>query len=128
MQEAQAYLWHYIIMGVMLAAFGGVAHVSRAVFNLYPDRLSDRPLMDMMISEGYDFSDWLFGTEYDDAGYYRLDSVKNLRICVVSTLVGGWIMILLMPGGSGIMAYAINESVIWLWQLFLHRLGEVGII
>jgi hypothetical protein len=126
--EAQAYLWHYIVMGVLLALFGVVAHVSRAVFNLYPDRLSDKPTMDMLISDGYDLGDRLFGTEYDDAGYYRLDSLRNLRIAVSSTVIGGFVLILIMPNGSGLMAYAVNEWAGWLWDLFLYRLEEAGIL
>ena len=123
--ETQAYLWHYIIAGVLLALLGEISHVCRAVFNIFPDRLSDKPMMDMLISDGYNLNDMIFGTEYDDAGYYRLDSLKNLRNSVVATLLGGWATMLLVPGASGLAAEAIDESLAWLWRLFLYRLSDI---
>ena len=123
---AQAYLWHYLVAGVLLAILGTLGHVARAVFNVLPDRLSDKPLMDMLVSDGYDFNDWLFGTEYDDAGYYRLDSLKNLRQAVLATVLGGWAVALLAPGASGLMAQGINDMFGWLWDLFLFRLSELS--
>lgn len=123
--ETQAYLWHYIVAGVVFALLGAIGHVSRAVFNVFPDRLSDKAWMDLLISDGYDIDDYLFGTEYDDAGYYRLDSWKNLRHYVVAMLIGGWAAMLTMPGASGLAALAINSSLAWLWQLFLYRLSDI---
>ena len=125
--EAQAYLWHYVIAALLLAGLGGLGHVTRGVFNVFPDRLSDKPLMDMMISDGYDLNDWLFGTEYDDYGFYRLDSLKNLRIAVWSTVIIGLAVLLIVPHASSLMAYGINQSFVWLWDLFVYRLSEVGL-
>jgi len=122
---AQAYLWHYIVAGILLAILGALGHVCRAVFNVLPDRLSDKPWMDMLVSSGYNLGDRLFGTEYDDAGYYKLDSPRNLRNYVVGTVVGGWAAMLLVPGTSGVVAYAINRSCLWLWDLFLYRLANI---
>lgn len=124
----QAYLWHYMVAGLAFVLLGAIGHVCRAVFNVLPDRLSDRPVMDLLISDGYDLNDHLFGTEYDDAGYYRLDSWINLRNAMVFSVLGGWAVMLLAPGASGLVATAINEGAEWLWQLFLFRLGEVGIL
>jgi hypothetical protein len=123
--ETQAYLWHYLVAGLVFALLGVVGHVTRAVFNVFPDRLSDKPLMDMMISNGYNLGDYLFCTEYDDAGYYRLDSLRNLRNSVVATLLCGWGVMLFVPGASGLAASAINGSLAWLWQLFLERLNDI---
>lgn len=123
---AEAHLWHYLVAIVLFALFGVAAHVSRAIFNVYPDRLSDKPTLDMLISDGYDLSDRLLGTEYDDAGYYMLDSWKNLRNTVWMTVIGFLVLTLILPDGPGYMAYAINESVKWLWELFLYRLSEAG--
>jgi len=122
---AQAYLWHYIVAGILLAMLGAVGHVCRAVFNVLPDRLSDKPWMDMLISDGYSLGDRLFGTEYDDAGYYKLDSARNLRNYVVATMIGGWAAMLLVPKASGMAAYLINCSCNWLWDLFLYRLANI---
>lgn len=117
-------LWYYLLAGVVLALFGAVAHVSRAVFNLYPDRLSDKPWLDMAVSDGYDMSDRLFGTEYDDAGYYRLDSVRNLNISVLSVLALGWGSMLLSTDIALSFVYAINEAFAWVGDLFVRRLSE----
>jgi hypothetical protein len=123
--ETQAYLWHYLVAGLVFALLGVAGHVTRAVFNVFPDRLSDKPLMDMMISNGYNLGDYLFGTEYDDAGYYRLDSLRNLRNSVVATLLCGWGVMLFVPGASGLAASAINGSLVWLRQLFFERLNDI---
>jgi hypothetical protein len=125
---AQAYLWHYIVAGLALVLLGVIGHVGRAVFNVFPDRLSDKPWMDMLISSGYNADDYLFGTEYDDAGYYKLDSWINFRNYTLACLVTGWAVMLLVPHASGLIAYGINESAKWLWELFLYRLTEVGIL
>lgn len=123
--ETQAYLWHYIAAGMVFGLMGVAGHVCRAVFNVFPDRLSDNAWMDMLVSDGYNLGDYLFGTEYDDAGYYKLDSFRNLRFYVVSTVIGGWAAMLLVPGASGLVAKAINQALLWVWQLFLYRLGDV---
>jgi hypothetical protein len=117
-------LWYYLLAGVVFALFGAVAHISRAVFNLYPDRLSDKPWLDMAVSDGYDMSDRLFGTEYDDAGYYRLDSVRNLGISVLSVLALGWGTMLLSTDIALSFVHAINEIFAWVGDLFMRRLAE----
>lgn len=122
---AEAHLWHYAIAGLAFVLFGAVGHISRAIFNIFPDRLSDKPWMDMLISDGYSFGDYLFGTEYDEAGYYELYSLKNLRMYVIGALGGGWCMMLVMPGVSGMVAGVINQAAAALWDLFLYRLQNV---
>jgi hypothetical protein len=117
-------LWYYLLAGGLFALFGAVAHVSRAVFNVYPDRLSDKPWLDMAVSDGYDASDRLFGTEYDEAGYYRLDSARNLAISMLSVLALGWGSMLLSTDIALSFVHAINEVFAWLGDLFLRRLAE----
>jgi hypothetical protein len=118
-------LWYYLLAGVLFALFGAVAHVSRAVFNVYPDRLSDKPWLDMAVSDGYDMSDRLFGTEYDDAGYYRLDSFRNLAVSVLSTLALGWGAMLFSTDIALAFVHAINELFAWIGDLFMRRLAEM---
>jgi hypothetical protein len=118
-------LWYYLLAGVLFALFGAVAHVSRAVFNVYPDRLSDKPWLDMAVSDGYDMSDRLFGTEYDDAGYYRLDSLRNLAVSVLSTLALGWGAMLFSTDIALAFVHAINELFAWIGDLFMRRLAEM---
>ncbi|MBX9466731.1 MAG: hypothetical protein KL839_02160 [Rhizobium sp.] len=79
---AEAAARHYVVALAVFALLGAPGHVSRAVFNLLPDRLSDRPVVDLVISDGYSWADMIFKTEHDDAGYYRLDSLHNLRLAV----------------------------------------------
>ena len=117
-------LGYYLLAGALFALFGLVAHVSRAIFNVYPDRLSDKPLMDMAVSDGYDASDRLLGTEYDEAGYYKLDSLRNLSIAVLSTLALGWGSMLLSTEIALAFAYAFNELAAWIGELFMRRLSE----
>jgi len=117
-------LWYYLLAGVLFALFGAIAHVSRAVFNVYPDRLSDKPLMDMAISDGYDANDWLFGTEYDEAGYYKLDSGRNLKIAVLSVLALGWGSMLFSTEIALAFVYSANEIGAWIGGLFIYRLSE----
>ena len=74
-------LGYYLLAGVVFALLGAAAHVCRAVVNIYPDRLSDKPWLDMAISDGYDLNDRVLGTEYDEAGFYRLDSRRNALVC-----------------------------------------------
>lgn len=118
-------LWYYLLAGVLFALFGAVAHVSRAVFNVYPDRLSDKPWLDMAVSDGYDMSDRILGTEYDDAGYYRLDSLRNLAVSVLSVLALGWGSMLLSTDIALTFVHAINETFAWVGDLFMRRLAEV---
>lgn len=125
---AEAATWHYLVAAFGFVLVGVFAHICRAVFNVYPDRLSDRPMMDLVISDGYDWSDRIFGTEYDDAGYYRLDSLKNLRLSCVFSLIGGMAVMLLAPGASIAIAAAIDWSVLALWNLFLERLANVKLV
>ncbi|QLF70966.1 hypothetical protein FE840_016215 [Peteryoungia desertarenae] len=114
--------WHYLVAAIVLAFIGVVAHVVRAVFNVYPDRLSDRPLMDLMVSDDYSWSDRLFGTEYDDFGYYRLDSLKNLRLSCLFSVAGGLAVMLFAPGASIVIAQLIDQSLAALVDLWAYRL------
>lgn len=126
--EAEAATWHYVVAAFGFLLLGALTHVCRAVFNVYPDRLSDRPMMDLVVSDGYNWSDRIFGTEYDDAGYYRLDSLKNLRLSCVFSLIGGMAVMLLAPGASIAIAAGIDWSLLWLWDLFLERLAGATLV
>jgi len=79
----------------------------------------------MFISSGYSCQDRLFGTQYDDAGYYRLDSLRNLKNCVVFSVLGGWVAMLLVPELSGRVAGVIDWSAAQLLALFYYRLENL---
>jgi hypothetical protein len=119
---AEAATWHYAVALAVFALLGALGHVSRAVFNLLPDRLSDRPVMDLVISDGYSWTDMIFKTEYDDAGYYRLDSLHNLRLAVCWAMLSGFVVLLLVPDVSKAIAYWIDWSLAALVDLFWYRI------
>jgi len=121
----EAATWHYAVAFVLFLLVGAVGHVCRAAFNVYPDRLSDKPLLDLAISDGYDWSDRIFGTEYDDAGYYRLDSSRNFLNATVGCGLGGVAVMLLSGEASGLIASGIDTAFLWLWDLFLYRVETI---
>ena len=117
------YTWHFVAFLVLLAALGAIGHVLRAVINPIPDRLSDSDRMDMVLSDGYNFNDYLFGTEYDDFGYYRLDSWKNFRLAVTWSMIGGAICYLFTDKEMAhVFAWGANSAVEWLWNVTVQRL------
>ena len=118
---AEAATWHYVVALAVFALLGALGHVSRAVFNILPDRLSDRPVMDLVISDGYSWTDMIFKTEYDDAGYYRLDSLHKLRLAVCWAMLSGLVVLLLVPDVSKVIAYWIDWSLASLVDLFWYR-------
>ncbi|MDI7860877.1 hypothetical protein MRS76_02815 [Rhizobiaceae bacterium n13] len=122
----EAATWHYIVAFVFFLLLGAAGHVARAVFNVLPDRITDRPILDLAISDGYDWTDHLFRTEYDEAGYYRLDSYRNFRNACLLSGFGGIAVMLLSDGASIAIAAAIDFSLVWLWELFLYRWETVS--
>lgn len=72
----------YLLFTMLAGAIaGGIAHLIRAVFNLYPDKISKNRWVNIIVSPGYSFEDDLLGVEFDDySGYYKLLSLKNLKI------------------------------------------------
>lgn len=114
--------WHFFAFLALLALLGALGHVARALFNPLPDRLSDSDAMDVMVSSGYDWNDYLFGTEYDDAGYYRLDSIHNLRLAIIWSMIGGAFAYLISePDMAHYFAWAANNAVGWFKELVIYR-------
>ncbi|CDM58581.1 MULTISPECIES: hypothetical protein [Rhizobium] len=126
--QGEAATWHYFVAAGLFALLGAIGHLCRAVFNVLPDRVTDRPLMDLPLSSGYNLPDLLFGTEYDDSGYYRLDSLKNFRISCMLSVVGGLLAMLFSPGVSIAMAWLIERGLSWVWNLLLFRLHTIGLL
>jgi hypothetical protein len=118
---SEAATWHYAVAIALCILLGAIGHVVRAVFNVLPDRLSDRPMMDLVISDGFNWADMLFKTEYDDAGYYRLDSLHNLRLSVTWAALTGFAVLLLVPDVSKVSAYWIDQGLAALVDLFWYR-------
>ncbi|MCF3640720.1 hypothetical protein LXM94_12160 [Rhizobium sp. TRM95111] len=123
----EAATWHYAVAFALFLVLGAVGHVTRAVFNMFPDRLSDNDTMDMLVSDGYGWNDKLLGTEYDDGGFYRLDSYRNVRNACLMSGFGGLAVMVFSDGASIAIAQGIDAALAWLWGLFLHRLGTVTV-
>lgn len=123
--ETELATWHFVAAGVVFAVLGALAHVARAVFNVFPDKISDRPAVNIMVSSDYGWADHLWGTEFDDAGYYRLDSLKNLRLSVVFTVFGGLAAMLLVDGAGVGIAALIEAGLGAFVDLFWQRIAEL---
>lgn len=114
--------WHFFAFLALLAAFGVLGHVVRGFVNPLPDRLSDSDGLDIILSDGYSMNDRMFGTEYDDYGYYRLDSIKNLKISVVLSMAAGAIAFLFCGNElAHSFAWAADNAVTWCWDLMVYR-------
>jgi hypothetical protein len=118
---------NFLIAMAGFAVLGMIGHVLRAIINPYPDRLSDKPLMDIAVSDGYSVEDHLLQVEYDDFGFYRLDSRRNLVITTVLTMLGGFFLMALDVAASNSISAAINEAFGHIWTLLKQRFAEIGL-
>jgi hypothetical protein len=125
--EAELTTWHFIAALAAFALFGAIGHAVRGLVNPVPDRLSDSPMLDMLISDGYSASDHFLGVEYDDFGYYRFDSLKNLKISVVLSIIGGALAIAFCEGADIQTAHYMNMAAEWVASLFEQRMAELGL-
>ncbi|MCY0096177.1 hypothetical protein [Hoeflea ulvae] len=123
--ETELATWHFVVAGVIFAIFGVLAHTVRAVFNVFPDKLSDTPAVNILVSSDYSWGDYLWGTEFDDAGYYRLDSLKNLRLSVVFSVMGGLGVMVLVDGAGLGIATLIEAGISGFVDLFWQRIAEL---
>ncbi|MBV6650427.1 MAG: hypothetical protein KI789_11940, partial [Hoeflea sp.] len=109
--ETELATWHFIVAGIVFVMLGALAHVVRAVFNVFPDKLSDTPAVNVLVSSDYSWGDYLIGTEFDDGGYYRLDSLKNLRLSISYWLFAGFGMMLISAEAAQMVAYGIETGL-----------------
>ena len=120
--ETELATWHFAAAGLVFALFGVLAHVGRAVFNVFPDKLSDTPAVNILVSSDYSWGDHLWGVEFDDAGYYRLDSLKNLRLAVGFSLLGGMGAMLFAPDVAQGIAKLLDLGLQAFLDLLVYRL------
>lgn len=123
--ETEIATWHFAVAGVIFAVLGMIAHIIRAVFNVFPDKLSDTPAVNILVSSDYSWGDYLIGTEFDDAGYYRLDSLKNLRLSVTYWLIAGFGVMLFSAEAAQAIAYLIEAGISGIVDLFWQRIAEL---
>ena len=119
------HFWHYLIMIAVFVVLGVAAHIGRAVFNLYPDRLTDSKEMDVMISPGYDLSDYIFDLDFDGDGYYELYSLKNLRFCVIAGVLCGIVFVIGVPETNQMVASWIDVVLNYTIDLFYYRIHHI---
>lgn len=126
--EAQITTWHYLVAFVLAGMLGAIAHVLRATFNFLPDRLSDSREMDLLVSRDYSWIDYLFETEFNDAGYYELFSARNLKVAIITTELSALFMLLFVPGAASLFAGAVNDSIAWLGQFVAERWSDLRVM
>jgi hypothetical protein len=118
--------FHFLVAMAVFAILGVAAHVLRAVINPYPDRLSDKPWMDVAVSDGYTVEDHLLQVEFDEYGFYRLDSRRNLIVSVVLTMLGGFFLIAIDVAASNAMSQMIHSALGFVWDRIADRISELG--
>lgn len=122
--ETELASWHFFVAAALFAILGALFHVIRAVFNPFPDKLSDTPAVNILVSSDYSYSDYFWGVEFDDAGYYKLDSAKNLRLSVIFSTLGGILVMLFAEGADMSFAWMIEAGFGWLRDLWVLRWNE----
>lgn len=123
--ETELATWHFAVAGILFVVLGTLTHVIRAVFNVFPDKLSDTPAVNVLVSSDYSWGDYLIGTEFDYAGYYRLDSLKNLRISVSYWLIAGFGLMLFSAEAAQMIAYGIEAGIAGFVDLFWQRIEDL---
>jgi hypothetical protein len=123
--ETELATWHFVVAGILFVVLGTLAHIIRAVFNVFPDKLSDTPAVNVLVSSDYSWGDYLIGTEFDDAGYYRLDSLKNLRLSVTYWLIAGFGVMLFSAEAAQLIAYGIEAGITGFVDLFWQRIEDL---
>ncbi|EDQ31498.2 hypothetical protein HPDFL43_13852 [Hoeflea phototrophica DFL-43] len=123
--ETELATWHFAVAGILFVVLGTLAHVIRAVFNVFPDKLSDTPAVNVLVSSDYSWGDYLIGTEFDYAGYYRLDSLKNLRNSVSYWLIAGFGLMLFSAEAAQLIAYGIEAGIAGFVDLFWQRIEDL---
>lgn len=119
--QAEAFTWHYVVALGFFTALGLIGHVCRALFNPLPDGLYDGAPMDRIVPGRHSWSDRLFGCDYDDGGFYRLNSLRNLRNAALLSGFSGMAVMLLSPATAGALAQVIDSGLAGLGGLLVHH-------
>lgn len=124
-------LIYYAVAIPLFALLGLFSHISRGVFNLFPDRgygsgpRESYSMLDDFLSDNYSVMDHIVGTEYDDNGYYDLYSLRNLRIACVFSVGGGVLGLLLIPDVAPLFAMCVDHALVWFKDLVIYRLQNL---
>lgn len=119
--ETQATLWHYLAAPFVLAAIGALWHVARALWAPYPERFTGSIHTDLYLPLGYLLTDWIHETEFDEDGYYRLDSWRNLKVAVALVVAVGMFFVLFSSSVANFFATYVNATLQWFFDLVVYR-------
>lgn len=124
-------LIYYAVAIVLFTLLGVISHVSRGLFNLFPDRgygngpKGSYSMLDDFLSSNYGIMDHFVGTEYDDNGYYDLYSLRNLRIACIFSIGGGLLGLILIPDIAPLFAMGVDHALVWFKDLVIYRLQNL---
>jgi hypothetical protein len=113
-------LIHVVAVTSFAAIFGFIFHIGRAVFNVFPDKISDSAMLNLTMSSDYNLIDHLFGVEFDTHGFYELYSLKNLRISMTYWAICCFVTMVFLPDAGKAIVMGLN----YLWDVVLTYLGE----
>ena len=82
-----SYICFVFAAAVVGAQLGGVGHFWRAHATMYAEDLGLGEPLDTLTRDNYQFEKHVVGAEWDDAGFWAPDSVRNLVYYVASGFV-----------------------------------------
>lgn len=111
--------WHYFAAPFVLAFLGVVWHLSRGLWAPLPERVTGSVRGDLLVPLGFLLTDFIHDVEFDEDGYYRLDSIRNLKVAVGLTTFFGMLAVICMPGVGELMAFCLDwfvALIVLRWQ------------
>ena len=125
MEPVEIHVWHFVVAGIVFALCGVIAHTLRGLVNVYPDKLSDTAMVNVMFSSGYGWEDHIFRVEFDDFGYYRFDSLHNLKLSVIFWMLGGLGVMAISSEAGQTFAALIEHGLKGFVDLFWYRIEQL---
>lgn len=117
--------WHYVAAPLVFALLGGLWHLLRSIRLPLPDRLTASPAADsFLIPGGYRWTDFVYETEFDEDGYYRLDSWRNFKVAVGLMVFFGVLILACVPDARTLFGETMDFLVRWLWGRLQYRLAN----
>ena len=83
-----------LIYTVLAVAVGFFCHFWKSNFDPMPDRWSGNEAIDMLTTE-YSLDKKMFGVEYEDTGFWKWYSLRNIAYYAMGAVGSVWLMIAL---------------------------------
>ena len=99
-----AYIAFVVAIAILGGVFGIVAHYWRAHATMYAEDLGLGEPLNTLTRDDYQFEKHVVGAEWDDAGYWASDSVRNLLYYVASGFM--------VPVIAGLALWTERESTV----------------